>query len=310
MKIKVRCKGYKRGEKYFTIGKVYEWEDGRLTNDRGNTYKYAVNGKNPKEWDLSNWYDFEVVQDQKIVITTDGEEIHATLYEDKKPIKTAKAKCSPDDTFDFATGAKLAFERLMGEAKEAPENVKWRVVNRKPKVGDYIRLKTKNFSFNEIGDILKVDIVKYDDFVSVYGKNHNRDTGFHEVDWNYIIGQHCEIVEPVNPEKVEEKFTPYIYSTQSKKHYGNIGDLTNYKDAIGRPLCIGDVVEVFGEKCRSYGDNVVVKDDGKAFVMGCRFSCDDKNGTTGNWKLIKKRSFEGIENGETINGIKYVKESK
>lgn len=50
--------------------------------------------------------------DEKIVITTDGKATLARLYENGKVTKTAEAKCSPDDKFDFAVGAKLAFERL------------------------------------------------------------------------------------------------------------------------------------------------------------------------------------------------------
>lgn len=371
MKIKVRCKGYKRGEKYFTIGKVYEWEDGRLTNDDGFVYDSLVEGAAPQEWKLSHWYDFEVVcDDRKIVITTDGKETLARLYEDNKVIETATARCAPDDTFDFATGAKLAFERLMGEAKETPEKAKWRVVNRKPKVGDYIRLKTKVFSFNEIGDILKVDVVTYDDFVAVYGKNHTRDTGRREVEWHYTIGKNCEIVEPVEPEQPTEteeqefkvgdmvkivkglkcegkigtiieddgtgrapfrvqmdngellwtfgsnlekvEFTPHLVS--GTDHYGNIGEPTNYKDAIGRPLCVGDVVEHFDDHCKSYGDTVIVKpklsyrnNEEKTFVMGIEGECNDKDGTTGEWKILKKRSFDEVENGEEVFCIKYVK---
>ena len=57
----------------------------------------------------------------KIVITHDGKTTLARLYEDNKVVKSATAKCSPDDTFDFETGAKLAFERLIGgEKKEEP----------------------------------------------------------------------------------------------------------------------------------------------------------------------------------------------
>ena len=46
-------------------------------------------------------YDFELIQNQKIVITTDGRETLARLYEGNKVIKSATAKCSPDDVFDF-----------------------------------------------------------------------------------------------------------------------------------------------------------------------------------------------------------------
>ncbi len=52
--------------------------------------------------------------DNKIVITTDGKTTTAKLYDGKKFIKSAKAKCSPDDEFDFGIGSALALERLMG----------------------------------------------------------------------------------------------------------------------------------------------------------------------------------------------------
>ena len=49
---------------------------------------------------------------------------------DKSTGEKAEAICSPEDTFDFHTGAKLAFDRLMGEksgaaAASAPEPVKY-----------------------------------------------------------------------------------------------------------------------------------------------------------------------------------------
>lgn len=60
--------------------------------------------------------------EKKIVITTDGEETLARLYERNKVIKTTTAKCSPDDKFSFETGTKIAFERLFdSEEKEEPK---------------------------------------------------------------------------------------------------------------------------------------------------------------------------------------------
>lgn len=64
------------------------------------------------------WYltesDIESVN-ESVVIYRNGAETIAT---DKRSGKTATAKCSPDDTFDFAVGARLAFDRLMGEKKD------------------------------------------------------------------------------------------------------------------------------------------------------------------------------------------------
>lgn len=62
--------------------------------------------------------DLELISDNhKIVITSDGKTTLARLYEGKKVVKSAEAKCSPDDEFDFTKGAKIAFERLT-EAEE------------------------------------------------------------------------------------------------------------------------------------------------------------------------------------------------
>ena len=60
--------------------------------------------------------------ENKIVITFDGVETLARLYDGNKVIKTATAKCSPADKFSFETGAKIAFERLFdSEEKEEPK---------------------------------------------------------------------------------------------------------------------------------------------------------------------------------------------
>ncbi|MPM20906.1 hypothetical protein SDC9_67344 [bioreactor metagenome] len=58
-----------------------------------------------------------------IVIRRSGAETIAELRHDREVIKSGKAICNTSDTFDFDTGAKLAFDRLMGreEPKPAPQ---------------------------------------------------------------------------------------------------------------------------------------------------------------------------------------------
>lgn len=68
----------------------------------------------------------ELVTKETIVIYRKGDEVIAL---DKGSGKTGVAKCGSKDTFDFATGAKIAFERLLGDPKPAkpektPLNVK------------------------------------------------------------------------------------------------------------------------------------------------------------------------------------------
>ena len=57
----------------------------------------------------------------KIVITTEGNTVLARLYEGKKVLEETKATCSKDDKFVFATGAQLAFDRLLGNEPKKEE---------------------------------------------------------------------------------------------------------------------------------------------------------------------------------------------
>lgn len=57
----------------------------------------------------------------KIVITTEGNTVLARLYDGKKVLDETKATCSKDDKFVFATGAQLAFDRLLGNEPKKEE---------------------------------------------------------------------------------------------------------------------------------------------------------------------------------------------
>lgn len=70
------------------------------------------------------------VSKDKIVITHDGKVTTATRYIANGKKVTATASCSPEDTFDFNVGAKLALERLTGKINEdkKPEYYNGKVV--------------------------------------------------------------------------------------------------------------------------------------------------------------------------------------
>lgn len=62
----------------------------------------------------------------KIVVVTNGETTTARLYSGKELVKSAEAKCSPDDEFVFETGAAIALDRLLDrEKKTEPEAPKF-----------------------------------------------------------------------------------------------------------------------------------------------------------------------------------------
>lgn len=77
----------------------------------------------------------EKVESETIVIYRNDNKVVAL---DKSTGEKAEAKCNPADEFDFRTGAKLAFNRLMGEDVKPDNGV--REVKRKAKVGEYIKI--------------------------------------------------------------------------------------------------------------------------------------------------------------------------
>lgn len=77
----------------------------------------------------------EKVGSETIVIYRNDNKVVAL---DKSTGEKAEAKCNPSDEFDFRTGAKLAFNRLMGEDVKPDNGV--REVKRKAKVGEYVKI--------------------------------------------------------------------------------------------------------------------------------------------------------------------------
>lgn len=65
-----------------------------------------------------------------VVLRFTGETTTATLMHDDRAVKTAEAKCSPADKFQYGEGAKIAVERLFEKKKETKKT------SREPKPGD------------------------------------------------------------------------------------------------------------------------------------------------------------------------------
>ena len=105
-----------------------------------------------------------VTENEKIVITHDGKTTTATMYKgDMKHVGTAR--CCPEDTFDFAYGAKLAMKRMMAEVEKwdkarADEESGWRVVEEpkftKYEEGLFVRVVQKHTHHFPLGQIVKV----------------------------------------------------------------------------------------------------------------------------------------------------------
>lgn len=63
---KVVCAGYKQDrERYFTVGKIYTWDHGKLVCDDGFVFRNMVEGTDPDEWKLSRSYKFIKIVEEK-----------------------------------------------------------------------------------------------------------------------------------------------------------------------------------------------------------------------------------------------------
>ena len=112
--------------------------------------KYLIKEDNGEWYWTDEMFSGLVASLPKVVITTDGKTTTAKMYEGKKLLKAAESSCSPEDTFDFAIGAKLALERVTEKEQ-------------KFKIGQFVRVinnDTNNFPIGQIVQIIDFDKYK------------------------------------------------------------------------------------------------------------------------------------------------------
>ena len=127
---------------------------------------------------------------EKIVIYRKDNQVVAV---DKITGKEGVARCAPDDTFNFETGAKLAFKRLVGEDTAEPVKPE----EPKFKVGEFVRVvSAKGGRFDKIHGFPIGQIVKV---VRVMDENYECEGvvkwGFYSVDTQVVNPDHIEKLE-------------------------------------------------------------------------------------------------------------------
>jgi hypothetical protein len=148
------------------------------------------------------------------------------------------------------------------------------------------------------GDILKIIKIDADD----------RHYGEH--DGQYLFDDEYVVLEGYKPTEEKPAFVPHL--TNSRGYfYGNMGEDTPIKDALGRELKVGDTVLLFGRNAHGEEHAVVknaVRNRNKAFVMSIECSCRLDGTIDNNFVIIKNRDCTEIKDGETVGVIKYVTE--
>lgn len=85
----------------------------------------SIHGRNPGlAYDVSEW-EGVLEEDQKIMIYIDKGDPHTVIARNLKTGAKATARCAPQDHFDFYTGAKLAFDRLVGTETAEKKDPGW-----------------------------------------------------------------------------------------------------------------------------------------------------------------------------------------
>lgn len=144
----------------------------------------------------------ELVKEETIVIYRKNNEVIAL---DKSTGKKSVARCNPADTFDFMTGAKLAFERLTGEDKP-----KYREVERSAKPGEYVKI--VNASYVPVNDddtptYKNGDILKIIEVVPWFGEYKLVFRNGTDIHGRSYILNHTEyvVLEGYTPEEPQEQ---------------------------------------------------------------------------------------------------------
>nr|DAN52681.1 MAG TPA: hypothetical protein [Caudoviricetes sp.] len=238
----MRKRKFKVGERYTSKLFVDKGAVIEITKISGDVVSYKdIAGRtySVKNFEIGSLFSdmLKKVGSETIVIYRNDNKVIAL---DKSTGEKAEANCNHADEFDFRTGAKLAFNRLMGEDVKPDNGV--REVKRKAKVGEYIKIvDAKPFLIPyENGEIFRVIGVK--NATCEVENPVKRFCAWHR---EYVV------LENYKPEKEPEK-----------------------KDEI----CVGDTVKVTntGKQYNLYGTGSGLLGYEQNFVRGSDVSKDDE----------------------------------
>lgn len=138
-----------------------------------------------------------------------------------------------------------------------------------------------------------------------------------EEDYNCVLQDVNDLkqVEDELKEK-EAKFEPHLVPPDGTVDYGRIGEETNICDITGEILSVGDTVSLYAIEDNGQvsfrGEHSIVKDDNSEFVMGVSRSKFNRGFSNNSfkWLIILNRRHKEIEDGETVDCIKYIKSER
>ena len=292
-------------------------------------HPFGSNRTNLQSYEIEAVYvvydsELELVSLPEIHITTNGTATTAVLKENGKITKKVSSKCSPYDVFNFKTGAKIAMDRLLENEKQIPDEFFERFRSEKIAVNceteeEAIKfcnaLHEKGYKWRGGESLLnnstwgifrrytRYSYMKDNCFITsgVVRGSSNVSGGIKCITITYT-----DLINGKLPPK-KEPFKPYVVIPITDKKYGYIGEETKLTDLAGTKLFVGDTVKLYSLSRGSFGETVVVKEEKDCYVFGVALLGIFTKGRNGDWSIIKCRSHSDIKDGETVDGIKYVK---
>lgn len=122
-----------------------------------------------------------------------------------------------------------------------------------------------------------------------------------EDEFDFSVGARLALDRLFKP----EEFVPYLKDDCLAYDYGKIGEPTNLLDSFGKPLFVGDVVELISKTTGHLGEEFVVKSkiswgekNIKSFVMGIEEICKGGNDYDGRFLVVKVKDHSNLEHLE------------
>ena len=205
---------------------------------------------------------------------------------------------------DFTAKGRTFFSYTLDMLKPAKDEKKYRVGDKVQYNGSTYEI-TKEHVYKENTDKYEIHIMSDGNkTTAVYKKNgevvSRSESNLHPDDeFNFKTGAQIafdRVFQP-EPENKEPEKSLRLFSFTGKC-YGTVGTPTKYKDINGRPLFVGDIVEI--ENAPISPMQFVCEDDDGAFICGIKKSCDTKTGTIRNWKITLATPFTEVKDGTKV----------
>lgn len=186
------------------------------------------------------------------------------------------------------------------------------------KPGDRVQIKTwkemkKEYGLDKDGDITPKD-EKYELHImsdgkkttAVYKKNGDvvsrSEAKLHpDYEFNFKTGATIAFDRVFQPEPEKKEPKKLRLFSVAGKCYGTVGNPTRYKDINGRPLFVGDIVEIKNAPISPL--HFVCEDEDGAFISGIKNSCNSELGVIYSWTVRLVTPFTEVKDGTEAGSL-------